>query len=1028
MAVVPKIPCFTGIKIPNLESKFNERYKEGMPEAEQRKIGTDIALEYHKQLHEELEGFKKTINPKHKPVPYVSPDKSEAIKKINDEYEANIKAIDEEAAKEPEPITPIKESTTGKVPEEVGEGAGTGKPPIPPKEGKVGVYVERPETKLSHRGLQDIANEFSLPDVSKRTRKSDIQLRQDAVNTENEWAEKGEYARNIERLVKEAESGEILTDKDRVILERHLANLSEELRNIKDRSSKEFDAKLQEITRLKLAGEKTRSEAGAALRLPGGGSRPHPIQDYADAMVTMQEAIGDGKLTEVQKQEVDKMVAHYEQKSKEAEQRVVDMEIKYAELLAQKDKEKTRKTKQEYKSERDKIRQSIREKWSSAGKDILSSDLPYRKQLAAIAPDVAKLVKSYVSEGVTEFSEVVKKIHDLIKEFNADVDEADVVDMIAGKYNDLKETKVDLIKKLKSIQDKNSAEAIKIRARIKSGDFAKKELPTSWVMNKELKSKYPKEYKDAIDALEAKEQAKIDFDVAVYKAERAKRSTGKKFIDWTRALIATTKAVKSGIDDSAVMMQNVVAMISHPRSAVKALREHALDALSERRFRRYLTELHNSPMWDLIQKSGLDITDPKSLKEQNKEEIFDNNLLNKDFKIGGKKFNIGKYVTRPFERAFTSLGNAMRVNMFTRISERMIEGGKTFETHPEEFKSLARVLNTETGRGKLHTQIERASQLVTAGIWSPRLMSSRINMLGISELAPLYGGKGYYAGLTPEMRKMALLDMAKFLGAGVSLMAFAGSQGAETDDDPESPTFGTIKIGNKTYNAWGGFTPYAKTIYQGATGHRNIKGDRVPVTKGKLIGSFFRSRLTPAASVTTNLLTGKDFSGRPITAGGEFENLVAPLSVLSVIEAVKRDGMTGILTQGIPSFVGIGVADERDFEKREGFTKTIKDPETGTKIPLTKEQQKEYEEDAKKMYEDEMKRLKNQFILLDRYGDVTVARIEGSDEFAGDDGREKPIKFKDLTPEQKKQLESKIKEQMAGRAFDKMSKKILKTE
>ena len=797
--------------------------------------------------------------------------------------------------------------------------AGEGEPPKPPSETKTSIHVERPATELSHKGLQNVANEFSLPDVKTRDRKSDVQLRQDARNTANEWAEKGEYGKKVEGLVKEAESGEVLTDKERVILEGYLANLSFELRNIKDKNSPEFNEKLNEITRLKLAGEKTRSEAGAALRIPGGGSRPHPIVDYADAMVTMKEAVGKD-LTPEQKTEVDKMVSEYEQRATVAEQKAAEMETKYAELQAQKGKEKTKKSKTEYKSERDKLRDSIKEKWKSAGQDVLSVDLPFRKQLSAIAPDVAKLVKSYVSEGITEFNEVVKKVHEFIKELNPDIEEKDVVNLLAGKYNEVKETKTDLVRKLKGIKDKNSAEAIKIRARIRSGDFAKKELPKTWVMDAELKSKYPKEYKEAIDALEAKEQAKLDFDIAVYKQELAKRSAGKKGIDFVRALIATTKAVKSGIDDSAVMMQNIVAMVSHPRSAVKAFKEHALDAISEKRFRRYLTELHNSPIWDLIQKSGLDITDPKSLKEQNKEEIFDNNLLNKDFKIGGKKFNIGKYVTRPFERAFTSLGNAMRVNMFTRIAERMMEEGKTFETHPEEFKSLASVLNTETGRGKLHTQIERASQLVTAGIWSPRLMSSRINMLGISELSPLFGGKGYYAGLTPTMRKMAIADMVKFLGAGVSLMAFAGSQGATVDDDPESPTFGTIQVGEKKYNAWGGMTPYAKTVYQGITGHRNIKGERVPVTKGKLIGSFFRSRLTPAAGVTTNLLVGKDFAGKPITAGGELENLILPLSIMSIKDAVEKDGMTGILTQGIPSFIGIGVSDQRDFQKKEDTT------------------------------------------------------------------------------------------------------------
>jgi len=908
-----KIPCFTGFKI--LSERFDALYKEDMSDKEQREIGRKLALEYHKELYGELEDFKKSINPKYKKSDYTEPKvDEEKIKKITDEYEAAIEEINSQNKQSPQPTE--KESVAGKVSIEDSEGAAGGKPPT--GEGKVEAEIQQPGTELSFKGLQEVANEFGYEDVKSRDRVTDLEELENAKTTAEQWASEGKYQRNIDNLLSKIENRELVpTAKQRLILQQYLANESQELRSITDKTSKEYTNQFEKVKYIKKVGQIARQEAGAALRI-AEGRQSHPINDLVDATMVMEEANGNVTLSEKQKQEVDSMVKQYEERARLAEQKTVEMEKKFAELQASKGIEKAKKSRQEYKSERDKIRQSIKDKWKSAGQDILSSDIPFRKQLAAISPDVVKLVKSYVQEGVTEFSEVVKKVHDFIKDFNPNIKEEDVVDMIAGKYDEVKETHPDLIKKLNSIRDKKSAEAIKIRARIKSGDFAKKEPSVSWVNNPEIKNQFPKEYNEALDAITKREEAKLDFEIAVYKAQRAQRTNTKKGIDFIRALIATTKAVKSGIDDSAVMMQNIVAMIAHPRSAVKALKEHALDALSEKRFRRYLTELHNSPIWPLIEKSGLDITDPKSLKEQNKEEIFDNNLLNKDFKIGGKKFNIGKYVTRPFERAFTSLGNAMRVNMFTNISQRMYAEGKTFETHPEEFKSLARVLNTETGRGKLHTQIERASQLITAGIWSPRLMASRLNMLGLSELLPVVGGKpGYYSGLPPEIRKMAIADITKFLGAGVGLMLFAGSRGADVDDDPESPTFGTIKIGDKKYNAWGGFTPYAKTIFQGATGKRKINGQRVDITKGKLIANFFRSRLTPAASVTTNLLVGKDYSNKPVTLEGELINLTAPLSVSAIIDGLKKDGVIGILNQGIPSFVGIGVSDERDFQKKQ---------------------------------------------------------------------------------------------------------------
>lgn len=801
----------------------------------------------------------------------------------------------------------------------VEDSGGAGKKP-PVEEQKVAAGGEGVE--LSFEGLQDVANEFGLENVQSRERKSDSTLLSNANDIIRDWVSKGSYSKNIEKLLTGVENRELnLLDEQRLILQQHLANEVSILKGITDKSSPEFDRQLAYIKRLKDVGQIARQESGAALRIPIGMAS-HPVKDYGDAMVAMQEAIGEGKeMTAEQKTEVEKYVLDYEAKLKIAEDKVLAAEAKFSELQAQgkvqESASKAKKTSKDYGAERKQIISDIREKLKKARGDTSVTAVPYAKELIAISPDVAKLVKSLVEQGVSKLEDIVSEIHATLKADISDIKESDVVDMIAGRYDVKKETKGDLEKKLKGIVNKKSEEAVKIYAKIKAGDFEKAEKVVSWVDSREMKSKFPKLYNEALDAIDAKDQAQLDFDVALFKKQQANRSGTQKGIDLVRSMIATTKAVKSGIDDSAVMMQNIVAMIAHPRSAAKALKEHALDAVSEKRFRRYLTELHNSSLWPLIEKSGLDITDPKSLNEQNKEEIFDNNLLNKDFKIKGKKYNIGKYATRPFERAFTSLGNAMRVNMFARIAEREYAKAnpRTFESDPDFYKSLATMLNTQTGRGKLHTQVQRASQLITSGIWSPRLMASRLNMLGLSELAPLYGGKGYYKGLTPEVRKMALLDMAKFLGAGVSVMLFAGSMGAGIDDDPESPTFGTIKIGNKTYNAWGGFTPYAKTIYQGITGHRKIGGERKSVTRSELLGNFLRSRLTPAASVATDLLSGKDYSKKPVTLEGELTNLAMPLSISAIIDAVKKDGITGILTQGVPSFIGVGVSDERDYEK-----------------------------------------------------------------------------------------------------------------
>jgi hypothetical protein len=128
------------------------------------------------------------------------------------------------------------------------------------------------------------------------------------------------------------------------------------------------------------------------------------------------------------------------------------------------------------------------------------------------------------------------------------------------------------------------------------------------------------------------------------------------------------------------------------------------------------------------------------------------------------------------------------------------------------------MLNTETGRGKLHQNIQAASDLITPIIWSPRLMQSKFNILGLSDITAAAGGqkylgKGYYASMTPRVRKMAAKSVAKFIGTGASLMALAFFSGAgDADLDPWSVGFGTVTLGKKRISVFDGFNKYVKSL------------------------------------------------------------------------------------------------------------------------------------------------------------------------------------------------------------------------
>lgn len=114
---------------------------------------------------------------------------------------------------------------------------------------------------------------------------------------------------------------------------------------------------------------------------------------------------------------------------------------KYAKDKAEKivkewSKTEKKDVKKDYKAERSQILKDIGEKWKKASKESLgASILPFTKELAAVAPDVIKLVKNVIQDGVIELPDIIKSVHNQIKDYISDITEKDVHDIIAGVYS-----------------------------------------------------------------------------------------------------------------------------------------------------------------------------------------------------------------------------------------------------------------------------------------------------------------------------------------------------------------------------------------------------------------------------------------------------------------------------------------------------------------------------------------------------------------------------------------------------------------
>jgi hypothetical protein len=678
-----------------------------------------------------------------------------------------------------------------------------------------------------------------------------------------------------------------------------------------------------------------------------------PDDNLNGQMIRRMEAAGVDELTETQKAEVEKLVEDLKRSNEDLTLKIAQLEEANlrlqaeAEVRAARKESKPRSKAKDYKKERQDIKAKIKEKWQQASKGdgtLTAVPVPYAAQLVAIAPDVARLMRSYVEEGVTTLQEVISRIHADVKEVVPEITEDDVRDMIAGVHNPPRPTKSELLQqvedlrlearlinqlealengeipksekkqkernqKIKELREKikglkdtarrdeaiarniqkleteldrvrerrekepaeskerrtltvreqaltdqikaekkkwadeqksrpqgpESLEAIKkrneeklaeLKEKLAKGDFTTKPKPKSALDNPELRQKHPELYQQTLDAIAAVDKARHDLHMANLKEEKARRPLPQKVMSHAGKTARTLKATLAGIDFSAIGVQNLPAILANPRTGVRGILASTKDAASAAKFERELAQIHSSEWWPLIEQSGLSIIDPKSLRDNEKSDLF-NDTYYDDMVVNGK--NVAP--TKPFERAFTSLGNYIRINLFLRRAEKLLLEGKTFENSPEEFKVIAELVNNMTGRGTMGEKFENNSEMLSTVFWSPRLMASAYNLLGLGDLVmAAQGKKGFYGRiLSSDQKAWAAGQIGRAFATGVVLMlAYAYSDDeADIDWDPTSVTFGYVKTGDYSWSIFGRFTKPMRYIAMWFTGTKTTERGEV---------------------------------------------------------------------------------------------------------------------------------------------------------------------------------------------------------
>lgn len=441
------------------------------------------------------------------------------------------------------------------------------------KEEPVDVEVESPageKISINHKEMESIREEFALEEIQKEGTTAEAIVAAAAKSIK--------AGVSVPNLVKRMNNGAFLPSaKDQAVVGIYIEALTK--RNNEAPSSD----LLNSINEASTALFNARSRIGLAL----GVTRqlPKPKQDLTNYMALEQAAMGVKKLkpedTQRLKSEWDKAESarkKYETALKKAEessksdpdgakalareaQSALD-NVKKATAKTSASR-KTSKTAEDFAAERADIKAKMLEALKKANRGgTAMATVPLAPQLIAIAPHVAKLVKSYVEEGVVKLEEVMTRLEKDTDYIAVGITQSDMYDVITGKYNK-KVSRTETAKKLADIR--TEAKLLIQLEKLQSAPEPKSPLQA------QRKSDRIEDLKEAVK--EARKRNREDFPEEYDKASIARR---------TKMLKEKAAAIKKELDAGGFMPE------VEKRKPVK------LDAEGQKAYDEYIAFLKES--------------------------------------------------------------------------------------------------------------------------------------------------------------------------------------------------------------------------------------------------------------------------------------------------------------------------------------------------------------------------------------------------------------------------------------------------
>lgn len=388
------------------------------------------------------------------------------------------------------------------------------------------------------------------------------------------------------------------------------------------------------------------------------------------------------------------------------------------------------------------------------------------------------------------------------------------------------------------------------------------------------------------------------FGSGLAKAILQKRALGTKAWQNIVDVLNIPRATLASYDLSFPLRQGIILLPGRPKQwgiSFGQMIKAARPGHKGKEYARHLEDLaENSRYASLRRRAKLDITEWGLTDIARREEPF---LSSWAELIPGVKWA---------ERTFTVMSNQLRINVFDDIARNWESAGMSWSSHPEEYLRLAAFLNHATGRGTIPTRYVRITPELNATFFSPRYQLSR----------PQLVYDAFVSLKNPAARKVIIGDTVKFVGTGITTMWLLDQiEGVEVELDPRSSDFGKVRYEKTRYDFWAGYSQIARLVAQIAAGQQTATGTGrlYNINRADVITRYVRTKLSPPAGLTWDVLTGQTFLGEemkfePVFLAEDIPKRVIPMAIQDIYDGIRYQGLDGALPiTSTTAFFGVGV-------------------------------------------------------------------------------------------------------------------------